>query len=222
MYKGNFVVNSLSSLLQRPNLAPVIVPGTVPTVTPITVASDASLLMVSEHKKSGLILCKEFHAEFAGPGAALGSPVEQPYKAVIAIGSPEIVEANGGHDRSRAYGLRIQWGRWLYKIADHEDPIVRVEKLFAGFEGFFGRSVVLSIPSEVMALLVGVLPMTVDQVKHRYSGDRKTLIFPCDQLKVTTLAWNTPSILTRKDAPLRTQTTLHEIQQTYSRMLRSA
>jgi hypothetical protein len=221
MYKGNLIVNSLSSLLQRPNFSPVMTPGK-PTVTPIQVVSDASLLMVSEHKKSGLILCKEFHAEFAGPGAALGSPVEQPYKAVIAIGSPEIVEANSVPDRSRAYGLRIQWGRWLYKIADHEDPIVRVEKLFAGFEGFFGRSVVMSIPSEVMALLVGVLPMTVDQVKHRYRGDHKTLIFPCDQLKVTTLAWDTPSLLTRKDAPLRTQTTLQEIQQTYSHMLRSA
>lgn len=223
MYKGNLVVNSLSSLLQRPNLSPVSVPGIMSTVTPITVDPEASLLMVSEHKKSGLILCKEFHAEFAGPGAALGSPVEQPYKAVIAIGSPEIVAATGEHDRSRAYGLRIQWGRWLYKIADHEDPVVRVEKLLAGFEGFFGRSVVMSIPSEVMALLVGVLPMTVEQVKQRHRGDhRKTLFFPCDQLKVTTLAWNTPSLLTRKDTPLRTQTTLQEIHQTYSHMLRSA
>jgi hypothetical protein len=221
MYKGNLVVNSLSSLLQRPNFSPVMVPG-IPTVTPIQVLSEASLLMVSEHKKSGLILCKEFDAQFAGPGAALGSPVEQPYKAVIAIGSPEIVEANSIHDRSRAYGLRIQWGRWLYKIADHEDPVVRVEKLLAGFEGFFGRSVVMSIPSEVMALLVGVLPMTVDRVKRRYKDDHKTLIFPCDQLQVTTLAWDTPSLLTRKDAPLRTQTTLQEIHQTYSHMLRSA
>ena len=189
-------------------------------IGPVTVGADTSLLMVGERKKSGLILCNEFNAEFAGPGAALGSPIEQPYKAIIAIGSPDIETATNSYDRSRAYGLRIQWGRWLYTIADHDDPIVRVEKLVAGFEGFFGRSVVMSLPSEVMALLVGVLPTTVEQVKQRYSGDRKTLAFPYDQLKVTTLAWNTPRLC--QDVPLQTQATLQEIQQTYSHMLRSA
>ena len=220
-------MNSLSSLLQSSDSATQVVSavdlchrGLTPTVAPTPSGLEASLLMVGERKKSGLILCKEFHAEFAGPGAALGSPVEQPYRAVIAIGSPDIETATSSHDRSRAYGLRIQWGRWLYTISDHEDPIVRVEKLVAGFEGFFGRAVVMSLPSEVMALLVGVLPSTVEQVKQRYSGDRKTLIFPCDQLKVTTLAWNTPSLC--KNTPLQTQATLQEIQQTYSHMLRSA
>ena len=219
-------MNSLSSLLQRSTSAPQI--GSVvglshrglKPIGPVAAASDPSLLMVGTRKKSGLILCNEFNAEFAGPGAALGSPIEQPYKAIIAIGSPDIETATNSHDRSRAYGLRIQWGRWLYTIADHADPIVRVEKLVAGFEGFFGRAVVMSLPSEVMALLVGVLPSTVEQVKQRYSDDRKTLIFPCDQLKVTTLAWNTPSL--GKNTPLQTQATLQEIQQTYSHMLRSA
>ena len=220
-------MNSLSSLLQSSDSATQVVSvvdlcdrGLTPTVAPTPSGLNASLLMVGERKKSGLILCKEFHAEFAGPGAALGSPVEQPYRAVIAIGSPDIETATSSHDRCRAYGLRIQWGRWLYTISDHEDPIVRVEKLVAGFEGFFGRAVVMSLPSEVMALLVGVLPSTVEQVKQRYSSDRKTLIFPCDQLKVTTLAWNTPSLC--KNTPLQTQATLQEIQQTYSHMLRSA
>ena len=220
-------MNSLSSLLQRsPSSATQIVSAVglshrgLKPIAPVAADSDASLLMVGTRKKSGLILCNEFNAEFAGPGAALGSPIEQPYKAVIAIGSPDIETASSSHDRSRAYGLRIQWGRWLYTIADHEDPIVRVEKLVAGFEGFFGRAVVMSLPSEVMALLVGVLPTTVEQVKQRYSGDRRTLMFPCDQLKVTTLAWNTPSLC--KNTPLQTQATLQEIQQTYSHMLRSA
>jgi len=206
-------VNSLSSLLARPGVTQItqILPMEGPT----------PLLMVGEQKKSGLILCKEFHAEFAGPGAALCSPAEQPYKAVIAIGSPDITTTNNTIDRSRAYGLRIQWSRWLYRIADQENPIDRVEKLLAGLEGFFGRSVVMSLPIEVLALLVGVLPHTVNQVKENYH-DGNMLIFPCDQLKVTTLCLDYPNAFRPNDVPLKQQTTLKEIQQTYSDMLRSA
>jgi hypothetical protein len=207
-------VNTLSSLLARPS------------VTHLTSASQteavAPLLMVGEHKKSGLILCKEFHAEFAGPGAALCSPVEQPYKAVIAIGCPDIVATHNTSDRSRAYGLRIQWSRWLHRIADQENPVDRVDKLLAGLEEFFGRAVVMSLPTEVLALLVGVFPQTVDQVKASYGHGENTLIFPCDQLKVTKLSWKLPDAFTRHEAPLKQETTLKEIQQTYSKMLRSA
>jgi hypothetical protein len=205
-------VNRLSSLLARPSVTQLT--PTLPT------EANAPLLMVGEQKKSGLILCKEFHAEFAGPGAALCSPAEQPYKAVIAIGSPNIVTTQNSHDRSRAYGLRIQWSRWLYRIADQEKPVDRVEKLLAGLEEFFGRSVVMSLPSEVLALLVGVLPQTVDQVKSTYSYGENTLIFPSEELKVTKLSWQTPH--TRHDIPLKQETTLQEIHQTYSRILRSA
>ena len=206
------VVNSLSSLLARPGV------NHFTQTSPIE--GPAPLLMVGEQKKSGLILCKEFHAEFAGPGAALCSPAEQPYKAVIAIGSPDIMAAATMVDRSRAYGLRIQWSRWLYRIADQDNPIDRVEKLLAGLEGFFGRSVVMSLPSEVLALLVGVLPHTVEQVKDNYHPGNM-LIFPCDQLKVTTLCCDYPNAFTRTGVPLKQQTTLKEIHQTYS-MLRSA
>ena len=207
------VVNSLSSLLARP--------GVNHFTQTLPIEGPTPLLMVDEQKKSGLILCKEFHAEFAGPGAALCSPAEQPYKAVIAIGSPNIMATSNTTDRSRAYGLRIQWSRWLYRITDQDNPIDRVEKLLAGLEGFFGRSVVMSLPSEVLALLVGVLPHTVEQVKENYHQGNM-LIFPCDQLKVTTLYCDYPNPFTRHGVPLKQQTTLKEIHQTYSGMVRSA
>lgn len=207
-------MNTLSSLLAR---------SSVTQLTPtLPMEAEAPLLVVGERKKSGLILCKEFHAEFAGPGAALCSPAEQSYKAVIAIGSPDIVVAKSSGDRSRAYGLRIQWSRWLYRIADQENPIDRVEKLLAGLEEFFGRSVVMSLPSEVLALLVGVFPQTVEQVKSSYGYGENTVLFPCDQLKVTTVSWQPPDAFTRHDMPLTQQSTLKEIQQAYSGLVRSA
>lgn len=128
------------------------------------------ILAVSEQKKCGLILCKTYHADFAGPGAAVGSPVEQGYNVVIAIGSPELIPVETYEDRYKAYGRRIQWMRWLERITNYPDPSVRVEKLLAGFEAFFSRQVVIELPDEVLALLVGVLPQTVNAVRSQQYG----------------------------------------------------
>ena len=186
-------------------------------------ASSDLLLAISEQKKSGLILCKEYHAEFAGPGAAVATSVEQPYRAVIAIGAPELLPTTTPDGRKRAYGRRIQWARWLQKIVDHPEPTTRAEKLLAGFEEFFGRHVVLSLPTEVLALLAGVFPQTIDVVRSQHWNPRKvdtTLLFGSDQLKVTTISLSAAAP-GKNEAPLLTASTLNEIKRTYS-LLRSA
>lgn len=127
-----------------------------------------NLIAVGENKRSGLILCKEHYAEFAGPGAAVGSPAEQHYTTVIAIGSPEIIEVTTHEDRQRAYSRRIQWVRWLHKIVDHPDPIQRVEKLFAGFDAFFGHEVLANLSDDILARLAGVLPSTVATLRYQH------------------------------------------------------
>ncbi len=87
------------------------------------IATDACpLLAISEHKRSGLILCKPYRAEFAGPGAAVGTLVDQGCTAIIAIGSPEIIEIQTHEERQQAYGRRIQWIRWLQKL-----QIIRIQ-----------------------------------------------------------------------------------------------
>ncbi|MBD2074938.1 hypothetical protein H6F86_13745 [Phormidium sp. FACHB-592] len=125
------------------------------------------LLAVSEHKRSGLIICKAHHAEFAGPGAAVGTLVEQACVSVIAIGAPEIVSVVTHQQRQTAYSRRIQWMRWLQKITDQPDAIERAEKLFASFEEFFGTQALNGLPDEVLALLIGVLPMTIAAVRSQ-------------------------------------------------------
>jgi hypothetical protein len=176
------------------------------------------LLAISEQKKSGLILCKEFHAEFAGPGAAVSSLAEQSYQAVIAIGSPELLPVTTIESRRRAYGRRIQWGRWLHKIVEHPDPAMRAERLLAGFEEFFGRQVVISLPSEVLALLAGVFPSTIEQVRlqHWHLGKLESTAFlpTSDQLKVTTITLNT-AMRETCEVPLLTTATIGEICRTY-------
>lgn len=150
------------------------------------------LLAVSEQKKSGLILCKEYHAEFAGPGAAICSPVERGYQTIIAIGSPELIPVVTPEERQRAYSRRIQWARWLQKIVEQPDPVVRAEKILAGFEAFFGGQVATKLPLEAVALLVGVLPQTLQSMGLQqavYSRSPLLATPETDQLKVTTLRW---------------------------------
>jgi hypothetical protein len=132
-----------------------------------TIISCDRLLTIGESKRAGLILCKAHYAEFAGPGAAIASPVEQGYTSIIAIGDPEILEVTTSEDRQRAYGRRIQWVRWLQKIVFHSDPIQRAEKLFSGFEEFFGGEVVSRLPDESLALLAGVLPHTISGLRSQ-------------------------------------------------------
>ena len=128
------------------------------------------ILAVSEQKKCGLILCKAYHADFAGPGAAVGSPVEQGYNVIIAIGEPDLIPVQTAEERQKAYSRRIQWMRWLEKITNYPDPALRVEKLLSGFEAFFSRQVVMELPDEVLALLIGVLPQTVNSVRLQHYG----------------------------------------------------
>ncbi|MDX2243567.1 MAG: hypothetical protein NW224_23040 [Leptolyngbyaceae cyanobacterium bins.302] len=140
--------------------------STHPTPKP-TVASPR-LLAVGERKRSGLILCKQHYAEFAGPGAAICNPFEADYTKIIAIGSPEIIEVATYDERQQAYGRRIQWVRWLQRIVSEPEANQRAEKLFAGFEEFFGSEVLVGIPNDVLALLAGVLPHTITLLRSQH------------------------------------------------------
>ncbi len=144
-----------------------------------TAQSFPQLLAVSENKRSGLILCKANHAEFAGPGAAVGTLVEQACTSIIAIGAPEIVAVVTHKQRQTAYSRRIQWVRWLHKITEHPEPLQRAERLFSSLEAFFGAQVLTGLSDEVLALLIGVLPSTIATMRsqYRYSGQIDDLSF---------------------------------------------
>lgn len=139
------------------------------------------LLAVGEQKRSGVILCKEHYAEFAGPGAAINCSMEQGYTLILAIGSPDIIRLETPEERQKAYSRRIQWVRWLQKIVSYSDPLQRTEKLLSGFEEFFGSEILAHIPIEVLGLLAGVLPQTIAMVRSQ--------THPFET--VTSVSWNT-------------------------------
>ncbi|XGW00437.1 MAG: hypothetical protein ACAF41_16065 [Leptolyngbya sp. BL-A-14] len=130
--------------------------------------SSQQLLAVGEHKRSGLIICKAHHAEFAGPGAIVSTPVEQACIGIIAIGEPELIPVITAQQRQAAYSRRIQWIRWLQKITENADAVQRTEKLFANFEEFFGAQALSALSDEVLALLIGVMPFTIATVRSHH------------------------------------------------------
>ncbi|HBY81373.1 MAG TPA: hypothetical protein DEG47_31270, partial [Cyanobacteria bacterium UBA11148] len=57
--------------------------------------------------------------------------------------------------------IRRQWILLTRQITDNPDPLQRAQRIIEQFEGFFGADTVAQIPDEALALLVGVLPLTV-------------------------------------------------------------
>lgn len=170
--------------------------------------SSQQLLAVGEHKRSGLIICKAHHAEFAGPGAIVGSPVEQACVSIITIGAPEMVPVVTSKERQAAYGRRIQWIRWLQKITEHADAHQRTEKLFASFEEFFGAPALMALSDEVLAALIGVMPYTIATVRSHYGWPQPvaepTLVASYEPNKFNAARFAPRSLYTHKSLAAKT------------------
>jgi hypothetical protein len=98
-------------------------------------------------------------------------------KSMIAIGSLELLPVDSDQSLQDAYRRRIQWSYWLNKISQKPSPEARSEELLASFDAFFEPEVVSTLPVDLLALLVGVLPRTMAAVRrsHYRSLDGRNL-----------------------------------------------
>jgi hypothetical protein len=119
------------------------------------------LLVVNSRKRNGLIICKRYHAEFAGPGAAIGSFFDLDCQLVIPVGELSLVHPENQEDRQKAYLIRRQWIRLTNQLTDNPVPLQRAQMILNQFENYFGVETTRKIPDEAFALMVGVLPQTV-------------------------------------------------------------
>lgn len=131
---------------------------------------SGQVLMVNSRRRNGLILCKGYHAEFAGPGAAVGSFYDKDCKWALAVGNLSLLSPESHEERQKAYLIRRQWIRLTRQITENEVPQQRVQMILNQFEHYFDTETVSQLPDEAFALLVGVLPQTVKLVR-RSSGD---------------------------------------------------
>ena len=132
----------------------------------LTLIHGGKVLMVNSRRRNGLILFKEYHAEFAGPGAAIGGDYDSDCQGVLPIGNLSLLTPESHEDRQKAYLIRRQWIRLIKQITEGPIAKQRVQKILDQFEVFFPAEIVANIPDEAFAMLVGVLTQTATIVRR--------------------------------------------------------
>lgn len=127
---------------------------------------EQKLLVVNTKRRNGLILYKRYHAEFAGPGSAIGGLFDLDCQRVLPVGNLSLVSAESADERQRAYLIRRQWVRLTLEITDNPVPLQRAQKILNQFEGFFDSATIAKVPDDAFAFLVGVLPNTIRKVRN--------------------------------------------------------
>lgn len=126
---------------------------------------EKELLIVNSRRRNGLIIYKRYHAEFAGPGAVIGSLFDFDAASVLPVGDLSLVRPKNSKERERAYLIRRQWVRLIKQITDNPEPTQRAKMILNQFENWFDAQTATQLPDEAFARLVGVLPQTISKVR---------------------------------------------------------
>lgn len=132
----------------------------------LTRLHSREVFIVNSRRRNGLILFKRYHAEFAGPGAAVGGDYDCDCQRALPIGNLSLLTPESNEERQKAYLIRRQWIRLIKQITENPVPGQRVQKILDQFEQYFPPEIVALLPDVAFALLVGVLPQTVGVVRR--------------------------------------------------------
>lgn len=136
----------------------------------IKLLRSGQVLIVNSRRRNGLLLYKRYHAEFAGPGAAVGSFYDRDCEWALSVGNLSLLSSESHEERQRAYLIRRQWIRLTKQITERPVPQQRVQMILNQFENYFDAATVAQLPDEAFARLVGVLPQTVRLVRRASSS----------------------------------------------------
>lgn len=136
----------------------------------LTQINSGQLLVVDSRRRNGLIVFKRFHAEFVGPGAAVGGFFDIDAQRTVAVGDVALVYPQSHEERQKAFWTRRHWIRLTEQITEHSVPMQRAQMILMQFEHYFDRETVAKIPDEALAGLVGVLPQTIRMVRRTCSN----------------------------------------------------
>jgi hypothetical protein len=123
-------------------------------------------LVVNPRRKNGLIIYKEYHAEFAGPGAIVGGVFDTNVVKVVPVGNLTFTYPQTSKEKISAYLIRRQWIRLIKHITDNPEPLQRAKIILNQFEHWFDIQTAAQVPDQAFALLVGVLPQTINKVRN--------------------------------------------------------
>jgi len=129
--------------------------------------NSGKLLVVNSRRRNGIVVYKKFHAEFAGPGAAVGGALDTHCDRITALGNLSLVEPKSYEDQQKAIRIRLQWVRLTQNFTDKPIPLERAQMILEQFKTYFDQSIVDSVPDEAFSLLVGVFPCTVRKARRQ-------------------------------------------------------
>ena len=130
---------------------------------------SGKLWVVNSRRRNGLIVLREFHAEFAGPGAAVGGDLDsEDIIGVIPIGNLSLLSPDSHEAHQNAIKIRLQWIRLTQNFTDQPRPDDRARMILEQFKTYFDQATVDLVPDRAFALLVGVLPRTIRRVRSGF------------------------------------------------------
>lgn len=128
--------------------------------------TSGKLWIVNSRRRNGIVIYKKFHAEFAGPGAAVGGVLDPDCVHITALGNLSLVEPKSYEEQQKAIRIRLQWVRLTQNFTDKPVPAERAQMILEQFKMYFDQSIVDKVPDEAFSLLVGVFPKTVRQARR--------------------------------------------------------
>lgn len=135
---------------------------------PLSFFKSGQFLSLANDGQGGIILQKRFYADFVGPGAALGSSFDVDCTSVYVIGNVKFCSSSTYSERQQAFEKRIAYSKQLQKIVGMEVPSKRAFWILDQLYQWVGAQETQKIPDELVALLVGLLPKTVELARKNY------------------------------------------------------
>jgi len=127
--------------------------------------SSGKLWIVNSRRRNGIVIYKKFHAEFAGPGAAVGGSLDRGCIRITPLGNLSLVEPKSYEEQQKAIRIRLQWVRLTQNFTDKPVPVERAQMILEQFKTYFDQSILDSVPDEAFSMLVGVFPRTVRKAR---------------------------------------------------------
>lgn len=128
------------------------------------------LLIIDPRQKSGLILYKHYYADFAGPGAIVGGNIDLNTVKVLTIGNISFSPPTDSQAKINAYLTRQEWIRIIEQITICDNPREKAQLILNQFQYWFDLETLATIPDEALALLVGLFPQTIRNMRQVNMG----------------------------------------------------
>lgn len=130
--------------------------------------NSGNLWIVNSRRRNGIVIYKKFHAEFAGPGAAVGGVLDAGCTHIASLGNLSLVRPASHEEQQKAIRIRLQWVRLTQNFTDKPASIERAGMILEQFKMYFDQSIVDSVPDEAFSRLVGVFPQTVRRARRSH------------------------------------------------------